>query len=79
MSATQSAARRPARTGGAFADGHGKLGLAQVVITTAQLMVILDATIVNVALPDIAKALHLSGTGLEWVVNALEHVVRVAR
>jgi len=41
-----------------------------VVIATAQLMVVLDATIVNVALPDIQKALGFSGSGLEWVVNA---------
>ena len=70
MSATQSDATRPARAGGGSADGHRKLGLALVVIATAQLMVVLDATIVNVALPDIAKALGFSGTGLEWVVNA---------
>ena len=70
MSARQSDARRLARAGGASADGHRKLGLALVVIATAQLMVVLDATIVNVALPDIAKALGFTGTGLEWVVNA---------
>ena len=70
MSATQSDATRPARAGGASADGHRKLGLALIVIATAQLMVVLDATIVNVALPDIQKALGFSGTGLEWVVNA---------
>src|SRR6201995_1145757 len=46
------------------------LGLALVVIATAQLMVVLDATIVNVALPHIQTALGFSGTGLEWVVNA---------
>jgi EmrB/QacA subfamily drug resistance transporter len=62
--------------GGAAADGAGgvsvrrHLGLALVVIATAQLMVVLDATIVNVALPDVQRALHFSGTGLEWVVNA---------
>ena len=33
-------------------------------------MVVLDATIVNVALPHIQNALHFSGTNLEWVVNA---------
>ncbi len=33
-------------------------------------MVMLDATIVNVALPHIQDALHFSGTNLEWVVNA---------
>ena len=32
-------------------------------------MVVLDATIVNVALPHIQNALGFSGTGLEWVVN----------
>ncbi len=46
------------------------LGLALVVIAAAQLMVVLDATIVNVALPHIQAALGFSGSGLEWVVNA---------
>jgi EmrB/QacA subfamily drug resistance transporter len=41
-----------------------------VVIATAQLMVVLDATIVNVALPHIQTALGFSDSGLEWVVNA---------
>ncbi len=57
---------------GATADGARQrhLGLALVVIATAQLMVVLDATIVNVALPHIQHALGFSGSGLEWVVNA---------
>src|SRR5689334_10941230 len=46
------------------------LGVALLVIATAQLMVVLDATVVNVALPHIQAALGLSGSGLEWVVNA---------
>jgi EmrB/QacA subfamily drug resistance transporter len=46
------------------------LGLALAVIASAQLMVVLDATIVNVALPHVQDALGFSGTGLEWVVNA---------
>ncbi|PZS25175.1 MAG: MFS transporter [Pseudonocardiales bacterium] len=33
-------------------------------------MVVLDATIVNIALPDIRSALHFSPAGLSWVVNA---------
>jgi EmrB/QacA subfamily drug resistance transporter len=41
-----------------------------VVIATAQLMVVLDAAIVNVALPHIQHALGFSGSGLEWVVTA---------
>jgi EmrB/QacA subfamily drug resistance transporter len=47
-----------------------RLGLALAVIATAQLMVVLDATIVNVALPHIQTALGFSNSGLEWVVNA---------
>jgi EmrB/QacA subfamily drug resistance transporter len=47
-----------------------RLGLALAVIATAQLMVVLDATIVNVALPHIQTALGFSNTNLEWVVNA---------
>ena len=70
MSATQPVANRRARVGGAPASGRRKPGLALVVIATAQLMVVLDATIVNVALPHIQHALGFSGTGLEWVVNA---------
>ena len=46
-----------------------RLGLALVVIATAQLMVVLDGTIVNVALPHIQNALGFSDSNLEWVVN----------
>jgi EmrB/QacA subfamily drug resistance transporter len=47
-----------------------RFGLALTVIAGAQLMVLLDVTIVNIALPSIQKALHFTPTGLEWVVNA---------
>jgi EmrB/QacA subfamily drug resistance transporter len=47
-----------------------RLGLALAVIATAQLMVVLDATIVNVALRHIQEALNFSGTNLEWIINA---------
>jgi len=70
MSAAQPVATRPDRAGGAPAGGRRHLGPALAVIATAQLMVVLDATIVNVALPHIQHALGFSGTGLEWVVNA---------
>ena len=40
------------------------------VILTAQLMVVLDTTIVNVALPHIQRGLHFSASGLSWVLNA---------
>ncbi|MFA4928733.1 MAG: MFS transporter [Patulibacter sp.] len=40
------------------------------VLALAQFMVVLDVTIVNVALPDIQRALGFSTEGLQWVVNA---------
>lgn len=49
--------------------GHRHLGLALVVIATAQLMVILDASIVNIALPSIQTALDFTPTNLTWVIN----------
>jgi EmrB/QacA subfamily drug resistance transporter len=65
MTATLSA------TGETTTRGGGRrLGVALLIIATAQLMVVLDATIVNVALPHIQHALGFSGSGLEWVVNA---------
>ena len=70
MSAPVQTAARRARAAAAPGGGHGHLGLALFVLAAAQLMVVLDATIVNVALPHIQRALGFSGTGLEWVVNA---------
>jgi EmrB/QacA subfamily drug resistance transporter len=55
-------------------DGRGvrsrRLTVALMVIALAQLMVVLDTTIVNVALPSIQRALRFAPTDLEWVVNA---------
>ena len=53
-------------------DGHGHrhLGLALAVISAAQLMVVLDATIVNIALPTLKADLGFSDANLSWVVNA---------
>jgi EmrB/QacA subfamily drug resistance transporter len=66
----QSGTERVAAPAATAGGGSRRLGLALVVIATAQLMVVLDATIVNVALPHIQQALGFSGSGLEWVVNA---------
>src|SRR5262245_64412046 len=41
-----------------------------VIACLAQFMVVLDATIVNVALPSIQHGLHFSAGSLQWVVNA---------
>lgn len=70
---TRSARSETGRAASPSAPAGGRdhrLGLGLLVIATAQLMVVLDATIVNVALPDIQEALGFSGSGLEWVVNA---------
>jgi EmrB/QacA subfamily drug resistance transporter len=41
-----------------------------VLVCLAQFMVILDATIVNVALPSIQRDLHFSAADLQWVINS---------
>src|ERR1700732_4357204 len=49
---------------------HRHAGLALVLICAVQMMVILDGTIVNIALPSIQHELHFSAPGLEWVITA---------
>jgi len=44
--------------------------LALIVLCLGTLMIVLDTTIVNVALPSIRTDLHFSQTSLAWVVNA---------
>ena len=66
FSASQTVAlRRPgaARTG-------GRPGVALIIMLSAQLMIILDMTVVNIALPHIQAGLHFSADGLSWVLNA---------
>src|SRR6266480_438571 len=41
-----------------------------VLVCFAQFMVVLDATVVNVALPSIQKDLGLSEANLQWIINA---------
>jgi EmrB/QacA subfamily drug resistance transporter len=43
---------------------------ALIVVCVAIFMLLLDITVVNVALPDIQKELHTSFTELQWVVDA---------
>ena len=45
-------------------------GVALVAICVAYFMVILDTTVVNVALPSLGRSLHTTTTALEWVVDA---------
>jgi MFS family permease len=51
-------------------DIKRKESIILVIACIAQFMVILDVSVVNVALPSIGRALHYSPTGLQWVVNA---------
>ncbi len=52
------------------APRRSRPGIALTIVLGAQLMVILDATVVNIALPRIAGGLHFSATSLSWVLNA---------
>src|ERR671933_1893418 len=44
--------------------------IALILLCVAQFVVVLDASIVNVALPTIGRALHFTESDLPWVVNA---------
>lgn len=45
-------------------------GLVLAIVLVAQLMVMLDSSIVNIALPDMAVALKFTPSSLSWVINA---------
>ena len=49
---------------------HEQRWLALVFIALAQLMVVLDASIVNIALPSAQKALDISDADRQWVITA---------
>jgi EmrB/QacA subfamily drug resistance transporter len=49
--------------------GPSSKWLVLVIACLAQFMVVLDATVVNVALPSIQRGLHFSPADLQWVVN----------
>ena len=67
---TPDARPSPPESTGASEAADRHLGLALVVISAAQLMVVLDATIVNVALPSIQRGLHFNIADLVWVTTA---------
>jgi EmrB/QacA subfamily drug resistance transporter len=49
---------------------HDRRWLILALLSVAQLMVVLDATVVNIALPSAQKALHFSNGSRQWVVTA---------
>ena len=59
---------RPAASAAAAASRG--LGLSLPVITAAQLMVVLDDTMANIALPTLQNDLGISTANLPWVMNA---------
>jgi EmrB/QacA subfamily drug resistance transporter len=65
VSSPELASRAP----GAARRGHHP-AVALAVIAASQLMVVLDVTIVNIALPQIQQALGFATTDLSWVLNA---------
>jgi EmrB/QacA subfamily drug resistance transporter len=65
-STMQETIRSPSRR----ATLRDRRGLALAIVLGAQLMIILDMTVVNIALPSIAHGLHFSAAGLSWVLNA---------
>ncbi|MET7905723.1 MFS transporter [Streptomyces sp. NPDC005355] len=71
MSADSTSVAAPARPDAPGASPGGRhLGLALFVIAAAQLMVVLDATITNIALPSIQTDLEVSDANLAWIVNS---------
>jgi EmrB/QacA subfamily drug resistance transporter len=52
------------------ASGETNRWLVLVIVCLAQFMVILDATVVNVALPSIQRDLGFTAASLQWVINA---------
>src|SRR5215471_4920787 len=69
-------ARDPDRRGGILsslrtreASPSSRAGVALAIMLSAQLMIILDATVVNIALPHILTSLHFDRTNLSWVMN----------
>src|SRR5512142_35282 len=51
-------------------DGGRRPWTLMTVLSVAQFMVILDATVVNVALPSIARSLGLAAGNVQWIVTA---------
>jgi MFS family permease len=61
---------QPATDASGASPGGRHLGLALFMIAAAQLMVILDATITNIALPAIQTDLGVTDANLAWIVNS---------
>ncbi|ASW55251.1 MFS transporter [Plantactinospora sp. KBS50] len=70
MSVTTSTGSGLPETPVAAGSAHPRRWVALAVIAVAQLMVVLDATIVNIALPQAQASLGISDADRQWVVTA---------
>jgi EmrB/QacA subfamily drug resistance transporter len=75
MSSPARSALAPAASAGPaslpdIGKGRDRRNITLAVVLCAQLMIVLDMTVVNIALPSMATGLHLSATSLSWVLNA---------
>ncbi|HTZ90859.1 MAG TPA: MFS transporter [Streptosporangiaceae bacterium] len=70
MTTTATHFPRPAGLSDRVAGNSPHRWLILAVVALAQLMVVLDATIVNIALPSAQHALHFSNIERQWVVTA---------
>src|SRR5215469_10434948 len=71
--ARSSAGMQPAGStalGRTTAGRRDRPNITLAVVLCAQLMIVLDMTVVNIALPSMATGLHLTPTSLSWVLNA---------
>src|ERR1700681_2221421 len=69
MPAQTTTSDRAARVAGSEGD-QGRRWWILAVLGIAQLMVVLDASVVNIALPSAQKALHFSNVNRQWIHTA---------
>jgi EmrB/QacA subfamily drug resistance transporter len=67
---TSASAGRPPGTPAAAADHGRRRWLVLGLVGLAQLMIVLDLTVMNIALPDAQRALHFSNVDRQWVITA---------
>jgi EmrB/QacA subfamily drug resistance transporter len=60
----------PSRLQASNPTGEPRKGAILGVLLLAQLMIVLDATVVNIALPSAQHALHFSDSNRQWIVTA---------
>ena len=70
MSSSSLVAERPTRMGPRVVERASRPNLSLAIILTVQLMLVLDVTVVNIALPQMQAALHFTQSNLSWVLNA---------